>query len=413
MSDSSFEEDDDSEVESSEDIRIDAPREPEINPDVYRDVSVLINRGFLMASSEINGIPFVFKTLNQNEYEMVKLLSGYMDDNATFVPPRFWDLFLAHMVLFVDGQNVLTDRSKYLADLADTFRDMPNALRVRFIRLLSELNRKSTKAAMLVEAYSTENYSRWRRAQVQSMDICSPSLTGIDGTHKLGLSYVQLVWRALNHYEDIRNRQEVDWENAKFIGGCFAGKGIQKIYNRDNDRRTKERQEKWSKKDRIVRHVVLGEPLEKEGRFDGSQIVQVASTVEELADQVEKSLRGEKDWHDLVIDEYESKLRAEASQKQSDLQNLAKTRKSKMKGKDVMGEVRLEGLSPQQVQQRIYERQRQSMQGYKKESEEVSTEDASLTRWGFKDPGFKTTDRSTDDAIPLQPPRNTGKPWRP
>ena len=276
------------------DIVIDAPKDPEVNPEVYRDVIPLLTKGFLYVPVTIGDVPFVFKSLNQHEFELVRLLSGATDGN---VPRRFWDLFLAYMVLFVDGKNILIDRDRHISKLADTFRDMPLGARQKLIRQLSDLNRKVSNATSLVEAYVMETYSRWRWAQVHGIDLMSPSLTGIAGTEQLGLCWAQLVWRAYNHYEDIRHGQDVEWENAKFVGGCMAGKGIQKVYQQDTDRKQKEKQERWNRKDQLIRLVHFGDPIEGDKKYGGAQVVSVASTVEELADQVQRSLRGEKDWH--------------------------------------------------------------------------------------------------------------------
>ena len=67
------------------------------------------------------------------------------------------------------------------------------------------------------------------------------------------------MWRALNYYEDLKEMAEREWDNAKFIGSCFAGKEIKKIYNQDKDRRQKEREERVRKRDKILRQVILRE----------------------------------------------------------------------------------------------------------------------------------------------------------
>lgn len=398
-----------------EDIRITAPKEPEVNPEVYRLTVELITRGFLVVPAEIGDVPFVFKSLNHHEFERVRLLSGFFPDSSV-VPPRFWDLFLAYMVLFVDGENILTDRSRWVPRLADTFRDLPTKAKLALVRQLSEINRKAAQASLLVESYATETYSRWRWAQVHGLDLSSPALTGIEGTEKIGLSYAQLAWRAINHFEDMRHRQDSEWENAKFIGGCFAGKGIQKVYNQDRDRLEKERQAKWNRKDQLLRHVVYGDPLEADKKYGGAQVVIVASTVEELAEQVEKSLRGEKDWHDEVVHEYESGIRRGVQERQERLTELSEVRKSEMGGHDTVGTTKLSGLTRQQVEAMI-EKQRKETSETLRSSSEVSPlmdekKVESLSKWGLMGQ-LPTTDRPTDGAIPLQSRRNAGKPWRP
>jgi len=396
-------------------VKITPPKAPEVNPEVYENTVALIQRGFLTAFAELNGIPFVFKSLNHHEFDLIRLMTGLSPSSQT-VPPRFWDVFLAHMVLFVDGHNVLAERSRHLSEIANTFREIPNLARIRLIRQLSELNRKASQATLLVEAYASESYSRWRWAQVYGMDLTSPAATGIAGTESLGLSYAQLSWRAINHYEDLRDQNEAEWENAKFVSGSMAGKGIQKVYNRDNERRRKEREERWNKKDQLIRHVLFGEPVESDKRYGGAQVVVVANTVEELADQVEKSLRGEKDWHDNVVQEYEDRIRDGVRAKSQHIQTLAQSHKEAMGDKPMVGNTSLSGLTPGQVNRLIQEQRRREWERYERgESAQLLDENVntSLSKWGLLDGSLPTTDQPTDNAFPLQPGRNAGKPWRP
>ncbi len=396
--------------EDSESL-IKAPQEPEVNPEVYEATIEMVTRGFLTAHADINGILFVFKSLNHHELDVIRLMTGAWDKAS--IPPRFWDVFLAHMVLFVDGQNVLSERGRTISVLADTFRELPNAARVKLIRQLSELNRKATQATILVEAYATEPYSRWRWAQTQGLDLSTPALTGIEGTERLGLSYAQLSWRAINHYEDIRHHQDSDWENAKFIGGCFAGKGIQKVYNRDANRRKKEREERWTRKDLLLRHVLFGESLDTNKRYDGAQVVIVANTVEELASQVERSLKGEKDWHDNVVQEYEQGIRNNTRHRAEQLQSLVKERQQQMGDKDVVGATNLTGLSPDQVRKLVVEQQRRAAEALEKSGFLDENLDPVMTKWGLMDDPLPTSDQPTDGAFSLRSQRNAGKPWRP
>lgn len=390
----------DESLEEQPDIRIEVPKEPEVNPAIYTDTINLVSRGFLLATADINGVPFVFKSVNHHEFDRVRLLSGVPVDSPT-IPPRFWDLFLSYHVLFVDGQNILLSRSQSVPKLADMFRDLSPAARTRLIRQLSDLNRKASAANLLVEAYATEVYSRWRWAQVHSLDLSSTALTGIEGTEKLGLSYAQLSWRAINYYEDIRSRNEIEWDNAKFIGGCFAGKGIQKVYDRDSNRRKKDQEERFARKDRLIRHVLFGEPLEVKKAILQNATIKVASTVEELADQVERSLKGEKDWHDEMVAEYENKVKEGFTRKQEQLQNIVQNTKER----SMSGGSALAGLTQKEVQRLIEEQMNKPRVSSDLAPLVDEQSQEFLRKWGVA--------TSPDDTIPLQSDRKTGKPWRP
>lgn len=351
------------ELEGGPEIHIEAPKDPEVNPEVYRDVEPLLFRGFLTLSAEINGVHFVFKSLNQHEMDLLRLMQP--SDRGS---PSFWNLFLAYGVLMVDGVNVLPERDRWIPKIADTFKNFQPTVRNRIVRHISEINRRASNAVTLTECYAMEKYSRYRWYQLQSMDLTSMSVTGVPGTDRLGLNWAQLVWVALNRIEDLNDRQEQEWEHAKFIGSCFAGKGISKVYQQDADRRRKSKEERLARKDKLLRQILLGEKPEDVAKANGA-VMLTARTVEELTDQLQRDLRGEKDWHDLVVDAEEQRIKDSVNQRRQQLEELAVTREQEWGGKSLFGGTDTGALTPAEVQERIAKRATQG------------DGDTSQTRW--------------------------------
>ncbi len=323
---------------------------PEVNPEHYRDVESLLFRGFLTVAAEINGVLFVFKSLNHHEFGLIRMMGDVRDGLPP--PQKFWDIFLAYGVLMVEGQNILPERDRWLLEISSVFADFAKAQKNTLIRHLSELNRKSASAVLLTEAYASETYSRLRWAQLRDLDMTTPAVTGVPGTERLGLNWAQLVWRALNHFEDLHTQIERDWENAKFVGSCMAGKGIQKIYSQDDRRRRTEREAAWNRKDRLLRHVLLGDPIdEKQGGRNGTMVV--ARTVEDLVEQRRKELQGEKDWHDEVVERIEQQARDEQRRKREEIEALMAANEERFSGRHLEGETDFTGLTQAQVGERI------------------------------------------------------------
>jgi len=403
-----------------EDIRIPAPKEPEVNPEVYRDVESLLFRGFLILPAEINGVQFLFKSINHREFEYLQWASGTLGEMTGKSMDRYYSAFMAYGVFMIDGQNILPDRDQWVPKLQEVFSGFPTGARGKIIRHLSEVNSKAAGAVTLTEAYQMENYSRFRWAQYRGLDPMSSTSTGILGTERLGLNFAQLVWRALNYYEDTRDSAEREWDNAKFIGSCFAGKGIQKIYNQDKDRRQKEREERVKRRDQLIRQVVLREDPDK-AKESGRYVMNVARSVEELADQLEKNLRGEKDWHDEVVAREEARLRSEMTARQKKIQELARERE-KEQARPYAASSELTGLTKEEVAQRI-QRKRQ-LEAQQAASRMVHPELMDERMEGFmqkylgdqdgtyQDPGVGTTDRDPSEVLPLPPPRPRATPFR-
>jgi len=386
------------------------PKDPEVNPEVYRDVEPLIFRGFLTVSAEINETHIVFKSLNHHEFGLVRMMGNIREGVSP--PQKFWDLFLAYGVFMVDGQNVLPERERWISDIAKLFGALPLKTKNNIIRHLSELNRRSANAVILTEAYASENYSRFRWAQLRSIDPTFPASTGVPGTERIGLNWAQLLWRALNYYEDLHTQIERDWENAKFIGSCSAGKGIQKVYAQDERRRKTERETSAARKDRLLKHVILGEALDEKGS-GAKGVMNVARSVEELATQLKNDLGGEKDWHDQVVAAFEERTRAEAKKRKDDIEALVATNEAEFSGRGVQGSTDFAGLSPEDVRQRILRNHQIEAQSAASRILHPELYDekyvAHAQKWGM--PGEETSDQDPSTALPL-PKMRDGKPFR-
>jgi hypothetical protein len=397
-------------------IKVEAPREPEVNPEVYRDVTSILFRGFVTVPAQIGAAVFVFKSLNHHEFEMLRLM-GVMEKTNSY---KYWDMLLAYNVLMIDGQNVLVDRERWVPKIIDTFGQMDHKPKQRIIRYVSEINRRANNAVILTEAYALESYSRYRWAQLTGIDLCSPTATGIPGTERLGMNWAQLTWRAINYYEDLHEKTERDWENAKFVGSCMAGKGIQKVYTQDTDRRQREKEERLARKDSVLRQVVLGEKVVEKGKQLHGAVLTGPHTVEELAQQLQSDLRGEMDWHDRVVEEHTNRIKRNIQSRQVQVQELNKKHEEEFEGKNLVGGTDFSGLSYAEVQERITRRKQLEAQqaAQRMVRPEILADPKSrefLDKWGITgEPSVSVqpTEQDPSTAVPIAPPRQGGKPFR-
>lgn len=409
-------------AEGSE-IRIDPPKDPEVNPEVYRDVLPMLFRGFLTLPAIIGEAVFVFKSLNHHEFGLLQLMGVMGNPTPAY---KQLDMLLAFNVFMVDGQNILIERDRWLPKLVEMFGELDRKPKERIIRQMSEINRRANNAVLLTECYATEAYSRFRWAQLNGIDLCSPTVTGVPGTERLGMNWAQLTWRAVNYYDDLHDTSEREWDNAKFIGSCFAGKGVQKVYQQDTDRRQKEKEERFARKDRLLRQVLLGEKQDDKAKQLHGAVLTGAHSVEELAEQLEKDLRGEKDWHDKVVEEHESRIRRNIQSRQEQVQQLASKHDDEFGDKKLIGGTDFTGLSIAEVQERITRRkqleaQQASRRMVRPEVSEVLQDPKSrefLDKWGITetqdgvDFSVQQTDRDASTAVPIAPPKQGGTPFR-
>jgi hypothetical protein len=341
-----------------EDFHIDVPKDiPEINPEILKDVEPLLFKGFLYVPAEINGASFVFKSLNHHEFEMLSLLAPI--DGTRKALKRFYSMFLAYGVFMIEGENILVDRERWLSNIVTEFDSMGDDVVGKIVRHLSEINRRANKAVILTEAYVMEFTSRNRWAQLRGLDLTSTSVTGIRGTNTLGMNWGQLTWRALNYYEDLKDQAELDWENAMFIASSMAGKGMNRVRSQDKRRREQEREGRLERRDKILRFAVLGEPMDQPG---DNVPMMVARTVEELAVQLEKDLKGEKDWHDLVVEAHERKAQEERQAQLGRIREMQQNFDAEYGPRQLQGSTDLTGLSPDELKFQLEHRRQLTAQ---------------------------------------------------
>jgi hypothetical protein len=308
-------------------IRIRVPETYKVvDEEVWSELESYIFQGFLTATAVIAGKTFVFKTLNALEMRNVNFMRptrGVTPDGSD----PFKAIFIAYSIFMVDGSNTLYERPRHINRLVKVIKKLPLKLQDKILENLSSINQRAVRLFPIAESYCHENRSRYRWLQVSGIPIHSPMATGIPGTDELGMNQCQQMWTAVNRTLDRRDIMEREWQNAKFVGSCMAGKGIRSIDEKDRMRLEKERIDREEQKIKVL-HAYLNrksgieEPKPKvhlpDGRFaevvEGTQADGKfrAETAEELADQLERALAGEKDFHDLVIEAKERELRVRA-----------------------------------------------------------------------------------------------------
>jgi len=383
-----------------DDLHIDVPQFPEVNPEVFRDVEPLLFKGFVYVPAVINDVTFVFKSLNHHEFELLNLMRGDFGKNVSHKAlQKQFNLFLAFGVLIVDGINILPERDKHLVQVADMFGNLNEVVRKKVISSLSEINRRANRAVVLTEAYAMENQSRLRWAQYKGSDMTSASITGFAGTPNLGLNWGQLVWRAANYFEDLKENVEREWENAKFIASAMAGKGMQRVHSQDRQRRKREREERLERRDKILRFALLNEAPSEAG--SGVSHVKVARTVEELAAQLEHDLKGEKDWHDMVVDQYERRVKNEHQARLEAIRQRQVDYQDRYGDQSVIGgSDPKEGLTPDEVRFRIERRRQLTAQRLAAQAAVPELHDPKMSQ--FLDKWATRQDSDPSQVAPLQ-----------
>ncbi len=299
-------------------IQIELPETyKKVDESVWEELESYLFLGFLTTQSTVAGQSFVFKTLNHHELRNIRFMRSM---KATMDQSRaaFTAAFIAHSIFMVNGHNALHDRARSINRLIKTVSKIPVRTQDKILDNLSHLNARISFLFPLVEVYAYENRSRFRWYQLGSYPVHDTRSTGLQGTEELGMTMCQQTWTSINVLIDRREVAEREWSHAKFIGSCFAGKGVRPIEERDRARLETERVEREEKKLKVL-HSYLNRTT---GEADGPQLLKLpdgrmaevkrkfkAESAEELRDELSAALSGEKDYHDLVIEQKEREFR--------------------------------------------------------------------------------------------------------
>jgi len=295
----------------------------QVDESVWEELEKYIFQGFLVSPAIVSGKSFIFKTLNHYELRNIDFMRPAAS-SAPEVHARFRAAFIAYSIFMVDGNNALFDRPRHITRLIKVVAKIAPNLQDEIVKQLATLNEMAHRLVPLVEPYAYENRSRYRWLQMSTQPIHSTLSTGIAGTDELGMNSCQQTWVALNKIIDKRDLIEADWNHAKFVGSCMAGKGMRAIDEKDRSRREKERVDREELKLKVLYQYLnrkIGKEVGSEEPVpiqlpDGRQAQVVgrfrAESAEELRDQLAAALSGEKDYHDLVIDAKDRELRHRA-----------------------------------------------------------------------------------------------------
>lgn len=328
--------------------------------EAYTALSDLIFKGFLTAELNIDGRSFIFKTINEKEFDLIKLYSGSPGERDYQI--RFNAYFLIYSLLIADNQNILLERERNVKELYEYFLNIPDKLFSKIIGDLNGLRLTAYEVTRYIEGFSYTDFSRnyWRivRGGVPS----STEYTGICGTANLGLNIHQESWMLLNRYLDEEETFNREFSFAVMISSASNPKGARPIRNR-HDSTIKNAEDRRKK-------------LAREGYIDTKKWspdgwAASVDTAEELVAELERQMTGVKDKHDLFMEDYMKKMREQAEKKTREAEERIKQAREGREDAFIEGSQR--ALTPEEAKALFAKKKPLALETV--QDEEVSPED--------------------------------------
>jgi len=287
--------------------------------EAYHILSDVIYKGFLTLSLDMIGRVFVFKTVNEKEYDLIKIYAG--DPGHETHINRFNLNFLIFSLLSIDGFCVLDKRNDKYRTIYKLISGMPNKLRAKILDELNGIRKIYYEAMQFIEGFSYTDQSRRRwRLIGEKLPNCE-EFTGIPGTSNMGLNVCQENWMLLNRMLDDEERNNRYFSLAVLVASASNPKGARGIRARHDAslQKTEERRKKIAKKGTL-----------KKTQWTPKGWAAPVDTAEELVEELMRQMQGKKDKHDLFIDEHMRKIKEEAEkQEQQAEEKLRKIRKKR------------------------------------------------------------------------------------
>ena len=302
--------------------------------EAYQALSDLIYKGFLTVSLKMVGKLFVFKTVNEKEYDLIKIYTGSPDEES--YTNRFNLNFLIFSLLSIDGRCILNKRDDEYMAIYSLFSGMPNKLRSTILIELNAIREKYYDSMQYLEGFSYTGQSRRRWRIVGDKFPNSEELTGIPGTTIMGLNTCQESWMLLNKMLDEEERYNQYFSLAVLVASASNPKGARGIRARHDSslQKTDERRKKLSRKGTV-----------KKTQWTPKGWAAPVDTAEELVEELHRQMAGKKDRHDLFVEDHMRRIREEADkqarQAEEKLQEIRKMREEEGIGTTLTGTHRI------------------------------------------------------------------------
>jgi hypothetical protein len=265
---------------------------------VYEDVEQLVSPGFLAHDLMVGGVPLSMRSLLPGDRMLLRHRVGVQEKDLVW---KRWAVAMS--IWMVDGQPLL--ESPYAASrIYRAVQRLPQRALDILFSICTGLTARVNEALGRIEAFCYEPFGRNTWRSLRGLLPSDDRATGIPGTGRLGLNAVQKVWIMFNEAEDDQEEWLQQWQAAKFIASAHNPKGVRKVSRKD---------ESTTKAEKARRERVIDEVFIKAtgGLPDGSGKPRLyrAITADDLVDEMKRWVGGEQDFHDMVVEDYKTRIR--------------------------------------------------------------------------------------------------------
>jgi len=279
----------------------------------YLTLSDLIFKGFLTAEMSIDGRSFIFKTINDKEFDLIKMYTG--DPKVKGYQVRFNTYCLIFSLLVMNNENILMNRERNVRELYNFFMGFPEKLFSKILNDLNTLRLYAFESLKFIEGFSYTDLSRNSWKSLNGYLPSASEFTGVAGTSEMGLNIFQESWVLINRSLDDEEQFNREFSMALMISSSMNPKGARSIRSCHDStmKMAEDRRKKLAKTGFIDNR-----------KWSAEGWAAPVDTVEELVAELEREMTGVKDKHDLFIEGYMKKMRDQAEKKTKEAEDRIK-----------------------------------------------------------------------------------------
>lgn len=267
---------------------------------LYADLEEFITPGFVSQRVSVAGVHLGMRTLFPGE---MFVLRHRLSADPT---PRAWQEWaVASSVWMIDGQVVLGDANAAVR-VRESLLGFPKSALEMLFSVFTSLHNRVRKALSRLEAYCYEDFARTNWRMVGRQSPARLEIAGVPGVTALGMNHVQRLWMAYNLAEDDRQAWNLEWAAAKLVASATSPKGVKKLSQRDESERKVEEERRKA----VIARTYYESTGKSVGETNG-MVVSRSVSPEELVDEMNRWVQGERDLHDQVIEAYKNTIRAQ------------------------------------------------------------------------------------------------------
>ena len=311
---------------------------------LYKDVEELIQNGFLHHTVLFEDESSVtFRTLLPED--LVRFQARAISHSRRSEPLNVLRWSLSSSVWMVNGFEVSSapgENGSYHI-YQDWIKDLPKSWVESLYGTILGLRNRLDRTLRLVESYCYEPYSR------ASWKMIGRSPRGLENAN-----ITKRLWVAHNLTEDLSQQEDREWSHTQALVSSMTnagGKQIQKILKQGQERETTRRQRVIEE---TVNWVIQGDnqkplTLMVNGREVVVPRIHSAQSVEDLEEEMRKVFTGEKDYHDLLVDQYHEGIRKRVMKQREERQEAILRARQLSEEAEERGDATLVGYTREQL----------------------------------------------------------------